>query len=53
VLAAFAVSILLGRLFVRRQLRTRDPLLDVGLFKRPAFLLGSSRSPPRSSPSSG
>jgi len=41
VLAAFAVAIVLGVLFVRRQLRTRDPLLDMRLFKRPAFSLGS------------
>ena len=53
VLLAFAAASAFGVLFVRRQLRTRNPLLDVGLFKRPAFLLGSSRSPPRSSPSSG
>src|SRR5262249_58414298 len=38
---AFAASRALGLLFVRRQLRTRDPLLDVALFKRPAFALGS------------
>src|SRR5262249_61813628 len=41
VLAAFAGSLVLGVLFVRRQLRTRDPLLDVTLFRRPAFALGS------------
>src|SRR5262245_37914682 len=41
VLAAFAASLVLALLFVRRQLRTRDPLLDVSLFKRPAFALGS------------
>jgi EmrB/QacA subfamily drug resistance transporter len=41
VLAAFAASVGLGLLFVRRQLRTRDPLLDIGLFKKPAFSLGS------------
>ena len=41
VLAAFAAAAVLGVLFVRRQRRTRDPLLDVGLFKRPAFSLGS------------
>ena len=41
VLAAFAAAIVLGLLFVRRQLRTRDPLLDVSLFKQPAFALGS------------
>src|SRR5262249_2512922 len=41
VLTAFAASLVLGLLFVRRQLRTRDPLLDVGLFKKPAFSLGS------------
>src|SRR5262245_36353431 len=41
VLGGFAAALVLGALFVRRQLRTRDPLLDVGLFKRPAFTLGS------------
>jgi DHA2 family multidrug resistance protein-like MFS transporter len=41
VLAAFAAALALGILFVHRQRRTRDPLLDVGLFKRPAFSLGS------------
>jgi EmrB/QacA subfamily drug resistance transporter len=41
VLAAFAAAAGLGVLFVRRQVRTQDPLLDVGLFKRPAFTLGS------------
>jgi EmrB/QacA subfamily drug resistance transporter len=41
VLVAFAAALVLGLLFVRRQLRTRDPLLDVRLFKRPAFALGS------------
>ena len=41
VLAAFAASLVAGVLFVRRQRRTSDPLLDVGLFKRPAFSLGS------------
>jgi EmrB/QacA subfamily drug resistance transporter len=41
VLGAFAAALVLGVLFVRRQLRTRDPLLDVTLFKRPAFSLGS------------
>src|SRR5215218_4718404 len=41
VLGAFAAALVLGVLFVRRQLRTRDPLLDMTLFKRPAFSLGS------------
>src|SRR5262249_48940000 len=41
VLTAFSAALVLGLLFVRRQLRTRDPLLDVGLFRRPAFSLGS------------
>jgi len=41
VLAAFGAALVLGVLFVRRQLRTRDPLLDVTLFERPAFSLGS------------
>jgi hypothetical protein len=41
VLAAFAAALVLGLLFVRRQLRTREPLLDVSLFTRPAFSLGS------------
>ena len=41
VFGAFAAALVLGVLFVRRQLSTRDPLLDVTLFKRPAFSLGS------------
>jgi EmrB/QacA subfamily drug resistance transporter len=41
VLSAFGAALVLGLLFVYRQLHTRDPLLDVGLFKRPAFSLGS------------
>jgi EmrB/QacA subfamily drug resistance transporter len=41
VLGAFGAAIVLALLFVRRQLTTRDPLLDLGLFKRPAFSLGS------------
>jgi EmrB/QacA subfamily drug resistance transporter len=41
VLGAFAGALVLGVLFVRRQLRADDPLLDVTLFKRPAFSLGS------------
>ena len=41
VLGAFAAALVLGVLFVRRQLHARDPLLDMGLFKRPAFSLGS------------
>jgi predicted MFS family arabinose efflux permease len=41
VVGAFAAALVLGVLFVRRQLHTRDPLLDVTLFKRPAFSLGS------------
>jgi EmrB/QacA subfamily drug resistance transporter len=41
VLGAFAVAIVLGLLFVRRQLTARDPLLDLRLFKAPAFSLGS------------
>jgi EmrB/QacA subfamily drug resistance transporter len=41
VLSAFAAALVLGALFVRRQLTTRDPLLDLALFKRPAFSLGS------------
>jgi EmrB/QacA subfamily drug resistance transporter len=41
VVGAFAVALFLGALFVRRQLRTRDPLLDLTLFRRPAFSLGS------------
>ncbi len=40
-LGAFAAALVLGALFVRRQLRTRDPLLDLGLFTRPPFSLGS------------
>lgn len=41
VLSAFVAALVLGMLFVRRQRHTRDPLLDVGLFKRPAFSFGS------------
>jgi EmrB/QacA subfamily drug resistance transporter len=41
VLTGFAAAAVFGALFVRRQLRTSDPLLDVSLFKRPAFSLGS------------
>ena len=41
VLGAFVAAIALGWLFIRRQLRTPDPLLDLSLFKRPAFSLGS------------
>ena len=41
VLGALAATLVLGVLFVRRQLHTRDPLLDVSLFRRPAFSLGS------------
>jgi len=41
VLGAFAAAVVLGVLFVRRQGRTRDPLLDLSLFGRPAFSLGS------------
>jgi EmrB/QacA subfamily drug resistance transporter len=41
VLGAFGAALVLGALFVRRQLSTRDPLLDMTLFKRPAFSLGS------------
>ena len=31
------VGLLIGALFVRRQLRLRDPLLDLSLFARPSF----------------
>ena len=41
VLGAFAAAIVLAVLFVRRQRSTPDPLLDLALFKRPAFSLGS------------
>jgi predicted MFS family arabinose efflux permease len=41
VLAGFAAALVLGGLFVRRQARNANPLLDIGLFKRPAFSLGS------------
>jgi MFS transporter, DHA2 family, multidrug resistance protein len=41
VLAAFAAVIVVGVLFVRRPRRAPEPLLDVGLFERPAFSLGS------------
>ena len=32
-----AVGLALGAVFVRRQLRLREPLLDLSLFRRPAF----------------
>jgi EmrB/QacA subfamily drug resistance transporter len=41
VVSGFTAALVLGTLFVLRQIRTDDPLLDVGLFKRPAFSLGS------------
>jgi EmrB/QacA subfamily drug resistance transporter len=41
VLTAFAAALVFGVLFVYRQLHTDNPLLDIGLFKRPAFSLGS------------
>jgi EmrB/QacA subfamily drug resistance transporter len=41
VLVGLVAALVLGVLFVHRQRHTRDPLLDVGLFKRPAFSLGS------------
>jgi EmrB/QacA subfamily drug resistance transporter len=41
VLGAFVAALVLGVLFVRRQLTTGDPLLDISLFKRPAFSIGS------------
>ncbi|HKB20184.1 MAG TPA: MFS transporter [Gaiellaceae bacterium] len=41
IIGAFAAAFVLGVLFVRRQLRARSPLLDLGLFKRPAFSVGS------------
>ncbi|MFD0821033.1 MFS transporter, partial [Micromonospora zhanjiangensis] len=34
---ALVLGVLLGVLFVRRQRRLADPLLDLGLFRRPAF----------------
>jgi EmrB/QacA subfamily drug resistance transporter len=41
VLAAFAIAIVLGIGFVLRERSTPDPLLDVSLFKRRGFSLGS------------
>jgi EmrB/QacA subfamily drug resistance transporter len=41
VLASFAVAIVLGIAFVRRERSTESPLLDVSLFRRPGFSLGS------------
>jgi EmrB/QacA subfamily drug resistance transporter len=41
VLAGFAAALLFGSLFVYRQLHAESPLLDMGLFERPAFSLGS------------
>src|SRR5262249_4381105 len=41
VLVAFAAALMLGALFVRHQLRTRSPLLDLRLFRQPAFSFGS------------
>jgi DHA2 family multidrug resistance protein-like MFS transporter len=37
--AALIVGLILGWLFVRRQRRLADPLVDVGLFTRPTFSL--------------
>ncbi|PDP86592.1 MFS transporter [Glycomyces fuscus] len=36
-LGSVALGLAVGALFVRRQLRLPDPLLDLGLFRRPAF----------------
>ena len=36
-LAAIAAGLLTGTAFIRRQRRLADPLLDLGLFRRPAF----------------
>src|SRR5262249_502236 len=41
VLVAFAAALMLGALFVRHQLRRRSPLLDLRLFRQPAFSFGS------------
>jgi EmrB/QacA subfamily drug resistance transporter len=41
VLAAFVIAIVLGIGFVRRELSTDSPLLDVSMFRRPGFSLGS------------
>ncbi|HEX8647998.1 MAG TPA: MFS transporter [Thermoleophilaceae bacterium] len=41
VLAGFAAAVVLGALFVRRQRRAENPLLDLDLFRRPAFSIGS------------
>jgi EmrB/QacA subfamily drug resistance transporter len=41
VLAGLAAAVVLGALFVRRQRRAANPLLDLGLFRRPAFSIGS------------
>lgn len=37
VLAAIAVGLIVGVVFVARQRRLDDPLIDLGLFRRPAF----------------
>lgn len=42
VLSAFGAGVVLGILFVLRQRSARDPLLDVSLFRRPAFSVGSA-----------
>jgi EmrB/QacA subfamily drug resistance transporter len=42
VLGALGAGIVLGVLFVLRQRSTPDPLLDVSLFRRPAFSVGSA-----------
>src|SRR4051794_8554722 len=41
VVASFAVALVLGVGFVWRERHTSDPLLDVSLFRRPGFSLGS------------
>ena len=41
VLASFAIAVVLGIGFVIRERSTDSPLLDVGLFRRPGFSLGS------------
>ena len=40
-LTGFAVAAVLGAAFTARERRAADPLLDVRLFRRPAFSLGS------------
>jgi predicted MFS family arabinose efflux permease len=40
-LGSFAIAAVLGLVFARRELRTREPMLDLRYFQRPGFLGGS------------